>query len=112
LRLKSAGFFFKVLNTPERIRTVEKMGHLDREDAGFLQDAATFYRAIDHGMRVSTGHTAGRLPTNRAQMATLTELVHRWTPESLHDDDLVATASRVGLQTRALFNRIFGSVPQ
>ena len=33
LRLKSAGVFFKVLNTPERIDIVEKMGHLDRDDA-------------------------------------------------------------------------------
>ena len=30
LRLKSAGIFFKVLNTPERIDVIEQMGHLDR----------------------------------------------------------------------------------
>src|SRR5678809_295026 len=48
LRLKGAGIFFKVLNTPERIDVIEKMGHLEREDAEFLSDAATFYRAIDH----------------------------------------------------------------
>ena len=62
LRLRSAGFFFKVLNTPERIDIVEKMGHLDREDALLLRDAATFYRAVDHGLRISTGHAEGRLP--------------------------------------------------
>ena len=33
---------------------IEKMGHLEREDAAFLRDAATFYRAIDHGLRVAT----------------------------------------------------------
>ena len=30
LRLKSAGIFYKVLNTPERIDIIEKMGHLER----------------------------------------------------------------------------------
>ena len=39
LRLRSAGIFFKVLNTPERIDIIEKMGHLDRADAVFLLDA-------------------------------------------------------------------------
>ena len=33
LRLKSAGIFFKVLNTPERIDVIEKMGHLDATEA-------------------------------------------------------------------------------
>ncbi|MCP5115099.1 MAG: glutamine-synthetase adenylyltransferase, partial [bacterium] len=55
LRLKSAGIFFKVLNTPERIDIIEKMGHLERADARFLNDAATFYRSIDHGLRVFSG---------------------------------------------------------
>ena len=31
LRLKSAGIFYKVLNTPERIDIIEKMGHLERD---------------------------------------------------------------------------------
>ena len=64
LRLKGAGIFYKVLNTPERIDVIEKMGHLEREDADFLRDAATFYRALDHGQRVSTGHAEGNLPTS------------------------------------------------
>ncbi len=108
LRLKSAGFFFKVLNTPERIDTVEKMGHLDREDADFLRDAATFYRAVDHGLRVSTGHAEGRLPTNRAHIAILTELVHRWTPPNLHGGSLNAVSKRIRQETRAFFERLFG----
>jgi glutamate-ammonia-ligase adenylyltransferase len=108
LRLKSAGFFFKVLNTPERIDIIEKMGHIEREDAAFLRDAATFFRAVDHGLRVATGHAEGRLPTNPAQLAILTELVHRWTPESLHDGTLEQVAKRIRQQTRAFFERLFG----
>src|SRR5256714_12753361 len=67
LRLKGAGIFFKVLNTPERIDVIEKMGPLEREDADFLRDAATFFRSLDHGQRVSTGHAAGNLPAGQAQ---------------------------------------------
>src|SRR6185369_11610081 len=62
LRLKSAGVFFTVLNTPARIEVLEHMGHLSRLDAQFLSDAATFYRALDHGLRVITGHAESRLP--------------------------------------------------
>jgi glutamate-ammonia-ligase adenylyltransferase len=108
LRLKSAGVFFKVLNTPERIEVVEKMGHLDREDAGFLLDAATFYRAADHGQRLLTGHAEGRLPTNRAHIAILTDLVHRWTPANLHAGTLNNVSKRIRRDTRAFFERLFG----
>jgi len=108
LRLRSAGFFFKVLNTPERIDIVEKMGHLDREDAVLLGDAAIFYRAIDHGLRISTGHAEGRLPTNRAQIEILTSLVHRWTPPHLHDGTLHEVFERIRQEIRAFFERLFG----
>jgi [glutamine synthetase] adenylyltransferase / [glutamine synthetase]-adenylyl-L-tyrosine phosphorylase len=107
LRLRSAGFFFKVLNTPARIETIEKMGHLDREDAAFLQNAVAFYRAIDHGMRISTGHAEGRLPTNPAQMTALTELVHRWIPTSLHEGALDVVFRQIRRDTREFFERIF-----
>ncbi len=108
LRLRSAGLFFKVLNTPERIDIVEKMGHLEREDAQLLRDAATFYRAVDHGLRISTGHAEGRLPTNREQIEVLTELVHRWTPTTLHDGNLSSVSRRIRQETRAFYERIFG----
>ena len=109
LRLKSAGLFYKALNTPARIDVIEKMGHLDREDAAFLREAATFYRAIDHGMRVATGHAEGRLPSNPANMATLTDLVHRWTPATLHDAPLPDVLKRIQRDTRAFFDRVFSS---
>jgi [glutamine synthetase] adenylyltransferase / [glutamine synthetase]-adenylyl-L-tyrosine phosphorylase len=108
LRLKSAGIFFKVLNTPERIDVIEKMGHLDREDADFLRTAATFFRAVDHGQRVSTGHAEGSLPTSQAQFEVLTNLVNRWTPEHLHRDRLDITLRDVRHGTREFFNRLFG----
>jgi glutamate-ammonia-ligase adenylyltransferase len=108
LRLKGAGIFYKVLNTPERIDVIEKMGHLDRADADFLREAAGFYRAIDHGQRLSTGHAEGSLPTSQAQMDTLTRLVRRWTPEHLHQKRLDETLRDIRHRTRALFNGFFG----
>jgi glutamate-ammonia-ligase adenylyltransferase len=107
LRLKGAGIFFRVLNTPERIDVIEKMGHLDREDADFLRDAATFYRALDHGQRVSTGHAEGSLPGARSQFEVLTNLVKRWTPEHLHQQRLDATLHDIRRRTREFFRRVF-----
>ena len=107
LRLKGAGIFYRVLNTPERIDVIEKMGHLDREDADFLREAATFYRAIDHGQRIITGHAEGSLPTSQAQFEVLTGLVKRWTPESLHQQRLDLTLREIRQRTREFFNRLF-----
>ncbi len=107
LRLKGAGIFFRVLNTPERIDVIEKMGHLDREDADFLRDAATFYRALDHGQRVSTGHAEGSLPSARSQFEVLTNLVKRWTPEHLHHQRIDATLHDIRRRTREFFRSVF-----
>ncbi|MBV9744152.1 MAG: glutamine-synthetase adenylyltransferase, partial [Acidobacteriia bacterium] len=107
LRLRSAGIFYPVLNTPERIDVIEKMGHLEREDAEFLRDASTFYRAIDHGQRIISGHAAGSLPTAQAQFEMLSELVKHWTPEHLHKQRLDATLREIRRRTREFFNRLF-----
>src|ERR1700681_447697 len=74
LRLKSAGIFFQSLNTPERIEVLQSMDHLDRNEAQFLRNAATFYRALDHGLRVRSGHAEGKLPAG-AQRVALGELM-------------------------------------
>ncbi|MFB3776067.1 MAG: glutamine-synthetase adenylyltransferase [Bryobacteraceae bacterium] len=108
LRLKGAGIFYKVLNTPARIDVIEKMGHLEASDAEFLRDAATFYRAVDHGLRVSTGHTEGDLPGSAVQLANLTDLVCRWTPEHLHDQPLDVELAQIKARTREYFDRLFG----
>jgi [glutamine synthetase] adenylyltransferase / [glutamine synthetase]-adenylyl-L-tyrosine phosphorylase len=108
LRLRSAGIFFKVLNTPERIDVIERMGHLEREDAQVLTDAAILYRAIDHGLRVYSGHAEGRLPQSEVHLRTLTNLVRRWTPEHLHDQPLPIELAQIQASTRAYFKRLFG----
>jgi glutamate-ammonia-ligase adenylyltransferase len=108
LRLKGAGIFYKVLNTPQRIDVIEKMGHLEREDADALRDSATFYRAIDHGLRVWSGQAAGKLPSAQMQLEVLTDLVYRWIPPHMCDQPLTAKLAQVRKRTRELYSRLFG----
>ena len=107
LRLQGGGIFFRVLNTPERLSVLEEMGQLDRADGPFLNDAATFYRAIDHGLRLYSGHAEGRLPNSEAKLEALTELVARWTPARLHKSPLEVELESIKVQTRRLFRRYF-----
>lgn len=109
LRLRGAGMFFKVLNTPKRVEVLEQMGHLDSNDANFLHDAATFYRAVDHGLRLISGHTEGSLPSAESQLRMLTSLVSRWTPEHLHDQPLELELLQIQNRTRDYFDRLFSA---
>jgi glutamate-ammonia-ligase adenylyltransferase len=107
LRLKAAGMFFKSLNTPERIDVVEKTGHLDRIDAEFLLDATTYFRALDHALRVVTGRAEERIPAAPEQREMIAELLQRWTgtrvvAEAL-DKDLLTLQTRM----RRVFEGIF-----
>ena len=101
LRLKSAGVYYKVLNTPERIEVLENMGHLDRAGAQFLNEAATFYRALDHAIRVLTGHAEAKLPSE-SQVEALDALLRRWTPIPLSELDDIRS------RTRSAFEKLFG----
>lgn len=109
LRLKSAGIFFPVLNTPARVTVIEKMGHLDRADSRFLSDAAIFYRAVDHAMRLSSGHAEGQLPSSQLQLDMIEELVSRWTPDHLHDQPIPDELSQIQSRTREFFDRLFAA---
>ncbi|MFN0105556.1 MAG: glutamine-synthetase adenylyltransferase [Bryobacteraceae bacterium] len=106
LRLRSAGIFFKQLNTPRRIDVVEKMGHLERADAAFLREAATFYRAVDHGLRLIHGHAEGSLPTSQLELDTLADLVSRWRDVSGYS--LPEEWDLIRRKTREVFDRLFG----
>jgi glutamate-ammonia-ligase adenylyltransferase len=101
LRLKSAGVYYKALNTPERIDVLENMGQLDRASAQFLNDAATFYRALDHAIRLLTGHAEAKLPLE-SQVPALDALLRRWTPIPLSALDVIRS------RTRDAFEKLFG----
>jgi [glutamine synthetase] adenylyltransferase / [glutamine synthetase]-adenylyl-L-tyrosine phosphorylase len=107
LRLRGGGIFFKVLNTPARINVVEEMGHLERADAEFLRDAAVFYRAVDHGLRLYSGRAEGNLPQAPGHLQAVRELVERWTPDHLHDQPLDQELSQIRQRTREFFDRTF-----
>ncbi len=79
-----------------------------RYDANFLSDAATFYRSVDHGLRLISGHTEGSLPSSESQLRMLASLVSRWTPEHLHDQPLELELRQIQDRTRDFFERLFG----
>jgi len=107
LRLRGAGIYFPVLNTLQRIDVVEKMGHLERNDAEFLRDAATFYRALDHGIRLSTGKSEGKLPQSGVAREIVTELVRKWVPDHLGDQSLDLELAQIQEKTSAYFHQLF-----
>lgn len=108
LRLRGAGMFFKSLNTPERIDVVEKMGHLERADAEFLSEVTTYFRALDHALRLVTGHTEGRISDLSVDQRQMTaELMSRWITQK--SDARSLEMDLLSLQTRMhrLFERVF-----
>ena len=81
--------FFQSAEYAGRIDIIEKNGTLwTATMRNFCSDAATFYRAIDHGLRCISGHAEGNLPKSRPQLEALEQLVGRWTPDHLHDQPL------------------------
>ena len=107
LRLKGAGLFFRSLNTPERIDIVEKMGHLDSTGANLLLEATTFFRAMDHAIRVVTGRREGKLPGGQAQRSLVAELTKRWSSSPEYEGTLEQQLARVRERTRRLFDTVF-----
>ncbi|MCX6591993.1 MAG: glutamine-synthetase adenylyltransferase [Acidobacteria bacterium] len=107
LRLKGAVHFYPALNTPARIRVVQQMGLMSAADAAFLHRAATFYRAVDHGLRLLTGHSGGSLPTAPAHLVPLTEIVRRWAPAPRPNLSLALELKEIQGQTREYFDRVF-----
>jgi glutamate-ammonia-ligase adenylyltransferase len=107
LRLRGAGMFFKTLNTPERIDIVEKMGHLERADAEFLMEATTFFRAVDHAIRVVKGRAEERLPIAEEEREMIAELVQIWTQKSVTGPSLESELGNLQHNMRRLFDTIF-----
>ncbi|MCU1293001.1 MAG: (Glutamate--ammonia-ligase) adenylyltransferase, partial [Bryobacterales bacterium] len=107
LRLKGAGMFFKSLNTPERIDVVEKMGHLDRSGAELLLEATTYYRAVDHALRLVKGKAEAKLPTTQSELEMTAELVRLWTGKHSTADTLSHELAELQRRVRQLFDEVF-----
>ncbi len=109
LRLRGAGLFFKSLNTPERIDIVEKMGHLDRPDADFLSQATTHFRALDHALRLVTGHAGGKVPEHPKQREMVAHLLTLWTGHPSKAETLDAELATLQAQMHRLFESVFAA---
>jgi glutamate-ammonia-ligase adenylyltransferase len=107
LRLRGAGMFFKSLNTPERIDVVEKTGHLDRLDAEFLLLASTYYRALDHAIRLVTGRSEEKIPSALASREMIAELLQRWTGHTTSAEKLDTDLAALQKKMRRVFDAIF-----
>jgi len=107
LRLRGAGMFFKSLNTPERIDIVEKTGHLDRADAEFLLLASTYFRALDHAIRLVTGRAEEKIPSAPAYRARIAELLQRWTGHTTSAAKLDTDLAALQRKMRRVFDSIF-----
>ena len=106
LRLKSAGLFFEFLSTPKRIEVVRGLGGLDGEQARLLHQAAIFFRALDHAVRVATGRSSGDIPAARGLQESVSELVRRWSTLLPPGQPLPAVVEQVRRSTRAIYREV------
>lgn len=107
LRLRRAEMFFESLNTLQRIEIIHATGLLDDNERNSLLDAATFFRALDHAIRVLTGSSSSVLPTDPRLLEMLGGLVARWSPLRPQEQPPAVLLDEVRATTRETFNRIF-----
>ena len=107
LRLRNASMFFECLGTPERIAIIHSLGGLSGEQADRLHRNAVFFRALDHAIRVSTGHSSSTIPSARSQQHILSDLVGRWSLLKPRSHELATLTARVRLTTREVFDEVF-----
>jgi glutamate-ammonia-ligase adenylyltransferase len=106
LRLKSAGLFFGFLSTPQRISIVRQLGGLSEEQARFLEEAAIFFRAVDHAVRVVTGKAGGDIPAAVGAQESVRELVGRWSSIVHNGQPFTAVVEDVKRRTRAIYREV------
>jgi glutamate-ammonia-ligase adenylyltransferase len=107
LRLRGAGLFFKSLNTPERIEILERMGHLDRPAAELLLDATTYFRAVDHALRLLHGRPESKLPSDPSELRITADMVRLWTRRTPSGETLSAELTGLQRSVRHLFDNVF-----
>ncbi|HKV29110.1 MAG TPA: hypothetical protein VJN90_12640, partial [Candidatus Acidoferrales bacterium] len=64
-------------NVMEQIAFLEARGAVNAQHAATLRDAATFYRSLDHAIRLVLGHPLAELP-EPAQMERVSALLEKW----------------------------------
>ena len=109
LRLRDAGTFFESLNTLERISIIHSTGLLDDADRDALLRAATFFRALDHAIRVATGSSSSAPSVEQWERDVFSALLGRWSPIRPDGRPLTELLDEVRESTRAIFDRIFAA---
>ncbi|HEY1213918.1 MAG TPA: hypothetical protein VGE93_09845, partial [Bryobacteraceae bacterium] len=79
----------------------------ERADAEFLLRATTFFRALDHGLRIVTGRSGQGLPSTPAELEMLVELLGRWTGDRKTTSALQEELLSIQTGMRRLFDSIF-----
>ena len=75
--LSRGGFVEMPKNAVEQIGALEARGALRAADAGVLREAATFYRLLDHAIRLVLGRSSSALP-EPAQIPRVNSLLKQW----------------------------------
>ena len=106
-RLLHAESFYESLNTPQRIEIIRASDAAFATDLDVLLAATTFYRSLDHGIRVTRGTSSHALPPTEWQREMLAELVSRWLPSTTASQPLDLLLQSTRESVRAVFWKSF-----
>ncbi len=96
-------------NVLEQITALESRGALRAADAGVLRDAATFYRSLDHAIRLVLGRSSSTLP-EPVQIPRVNSLLKEWgVPANGNLRDALTSTSRA---VRAVYSAVLIPVSQ
>jgi len=85
-------------NMRQRLRTLQESGHLSENDFTVLDQAAEFYRALEHAVRIDTGRARKTLPVGERAHSAVEELASRMLGRNFEggvDEELKRTLAAV-----------------
>ncbi len=95
-------------NVLDQISALELRGDLDAAHAAILRDAATFYRSLDHAIRLVLGRSSSTLP-EPAQIPRVNSLLKHWGVQVVGLHDALASTRHA---VRAVYNAIVAAEAQ
>ena len=91
----------------KQIAALCRAGELSPQDGQELRQAAHLLQAVDHAIRLVSGHSTPTLPSGpRAEVVA--ELASRWVGEALNAESLKSRVSETRRNLRVHFLRVFG----
>jgi glutamine synthetase adenylyltransferase len=92
-------------NTRERLGSLRDARALGDADFGLLEQAAEFYRVLEHAVRLATGRARKTLPVGEHARAAIEELVRRAWGRAL-PDGVEPELDRTRKATRTLYEHL------